>query len=60
MHGTEEKLGRWALLLTTRRCPRCSDTMRLVLLVPGKPGQDVRTFECTGCDNREEFVVDWD
>jgi hypothetical protein len=59
MHGTKDTLGRWTLLLTTRRCSKCSDTMQLTLLVPGKPGQDIRTFECISCDNSEDFVVDW-
>jgi hypothetical protein len=61
MHGTNGNgpLQFWTRLLITRRCEKCSQTMRLTLVAPGKPGQDIRTFECTGCDNKEDHVVDW-
>jgi hypothetical protein len=57
--GTKDFVHFWSQLLTARHCHRCSGTMRLALVMPGNPGQDTRTFECTNCDNAEDHVVDW-
>jgi hypothetical protein len=38
-------------------CSKCHKPMRLAFIEPSSPGFDVRTFECSACDNRECFSV---
>jgi hypothetical protein len=43
--------------LGTYNCSRCRTPMRLVCIEPGKPGFDLRTFECARCSAGETFLV---
>jgi hypothetical protein len=38
-------------------CSKCRRPMRLACIEPSSPGFDVRTFECSACDNRECYSV---
>jgi hypothetical protein len=32
--------------------------MKLARIEPAKPGYDLRTFECTECNNADQYVVE--
>jgi hypothetical protein len=38
-------------------CSGCGKPMRLACIEPGKPGFDVRTFECSKCNTGTTFLV---
>jgi hypothetical protein len=38
-------------------CSRCGKLMRLACIEPGKPGFDLRSFECAKCNAGEAFLV---
>jgi hypothetical protein len=39
------------------RCPKCTMQMYLAQIEPGRPGFDLRTFECPKCKHSESVVV---
>lgn len=39
------------------RCPTCHNRMNLAQIMPGRPGFDVRTFECGRCDHTHILTV---
>ena len=39
------------------RCPRCQNRMMFSFIMPGRPGYDVRTFECVKCDHIETRMI---
>jgi hypothetical protein len=36
--------------IATPCCPKCSEPMPLVRIMPGPPGFDLRKFQCSKCD----------
>jgi hypothetical protein len=38
-------------------CSGCGNPMRLACIEPGKPGFDLRSFECAKCNTGEAFLV---
>jgi len=38
-------------------CAGCGKPMRLASIEPGKPGFDLRSFECAKCNTGEAFLV---
>jgi hypothetical protein len=38
-------------------CPTCHTRMNLAQIMPGRPGFDVRTFECGRCDHTHILTV---
>jgi hypothetical protein len=39
------------------RCPTCHNRMNLAQVMPGRPGFDVRTFECGRCEHAHILTV---
>jgi hypothetical protein len=43
-----------------RPCPQCKGMMLLTCIEPGKPGFDLRSFECRDCPHVESDLVQID
>ena len=41
-------------------CTRCGAKMKLARIEPARPGYDLRTFECTKCNNADQFIVEYE
>jgi len=39
-------------------CTKCGAKMALARIEPAKPGYDLRTFECTSCNNADQYIVE--
>ena len=39
-------------------CTKCGAQMVLARIEPAKPGYDLRTFECTKCNNVDQYIVE--
>jgi hypothetical protein len=40
-------------------CTRCGAKMSLARIEPDRPGYDLRSFECTKCNNVDQYVVEY-
>ena len=40
-------------------CTKCGAKMALARIEPAKPGYDLRTFECTKCNNADQYIVEY-
>jgi hypothetical protein len=38
-------------------CPSCEMSMKLVLVEPNKPGQELRTYQCPACGTSKGFIL---
>jgi len=38
----------------------CGAKMTLARIEPDKPGYDLRTFECTKCNNADQYVIEYE
>jgi hypothetical protein len=45
-------------LLMEAACTKCSAKMTLARIEPAKPGYDLRAFECTKCNNVDQYIVE--
>ena len=41
-------------------CTKCCGKMTLARIEPAKPGYDLRTFECTKCNNADQYIVEYE
>jgi hypothetical protein len=41
-------------------CTKCGAKMTLARIEPDKPGYDLRTFECTKCNNVDQYIVEYE
>ena len=41
-------------------CTKCGAKMVLARVEPAKPGYDLRTFECTKCNNVDQYIVEYE
>jgi hypothetical protein len=41
-------------------CTKCAAKMVLARIEPAKPGYDLRTFECTKCNNVDQYIVEYE
>jgi hypothetical protein len=41
-------------------CTKCGAKMTLARIEPDKPGYDLRTFECTKCNNADQYIVEYE
>jgi hypothetical protein len=39
------------------RCPKCRARMKLARTSPGPTGFELRTFDCSKCDNVEQIAI---
>ena len=39
-------------------CTKCGAKMKLARIEPAKPGYDLRAFECTKCNNVDQYIVE--
>jgi hypothetical protein len=44
--------------LMEARCTKCGAKMTLARIEPAKPHYDLRTFECTKCNNVDQYIVE--
>jgi hypothetical protein len=42
-----------------RPCTRCGAAMALARIEPTQPGFDLRTFECTKCNNADQYIIEY-
>jgi len=42
-----------------RPCSKCGARMVLARIEPAQPGFDLRSFECTGCNNVDQYIVEY-
>ena len=40
-------------------CPECTAQMYLARIEPDKPGFDLRTFECSKCNNADQYIIEY-
>jgi hypothetical protein len=45
------------LAIQQLRCPKCRTRMKLVRIGPGPSGFELRTFDCSKCDNVEQIAI---
>ena len=41
-------------------CKKCGAKMTLARIEPDKPSYDLRTFECTKCNNVDQYIVEYE
>jgi hypothetical protein len=41
-------------------CTKCGAKMTLARIEPDKPGYDLRAFECTKCNNVDQYIVEYE
>ena len=41
-------------------CTKCGAKMTLARIEPDKPGYDLRSFECTKCNNVDQYIVEYE
>jgi hypothetical protein len=40
-------------------CTKCAAPMILARIEPAKPGFDLRTFECSKCNNADQYIIEY-
>ena len=40
-------------------CTKCGAAVHLARVEPAKPDFDLRTFECTSCNNVDQYIVEY-
>jgi hypothetical protein len=40
-------------------CTKCRAPMMLARIEPAKPGYDLRTFECSQCNNVDQYIIEF-
>ena len=40
-------------------CTKCGAPVMLARIEPAKPGFDLRTFECSSCNNVDQYIVEF-
>ena len=45
-------------ILMEAPCTKCGAKMKLARVEPAKPGYDLRAFECTKCNNVDQYIVE--
>jgi hypothetical protein len=40
-------------------CTKCGAQMILARIERAKPGSDLRTFECSRCNNADQYIVEY-
>ena len=40
-------------------CTKCGAKMKLARIEPDRPDYDLRTFECTKCNNVDQYIVEY-
>jgi hypothetical protein len=40
-------------------CTKCRAPMALARIEPAKPGFDLRTFECSACNNADQYIIEY-
>jgi hypothetical protein len=40
-------------------CTKCGAPMILARIEPAKPGFDLRTFECSKCNNADQYIIEY-
>jgi hypothetical protein len=40
-------------------CTKCGSEMMLARIEPAKPGFDLRTFECSECNNADQYIIEY-
>jgi hypothetical protein len=40
-------------------CTKCGAKMLLARIEPDRPGYDFRSFECTKCNNVDQYIVEY-
>ena len=40
-------------------CMKCGGRMRLARIEPARPGFDLRTFECSECNNADQYIIEF-
>ena len=40
-------------------CTKCRAPMVLARIEPAKPGFDLRTFECSSCNNADQYIIEY-
>ena len=40
-------------------CTKCGAVVHLARVEPAKPDFDLRTFECTSCNNVDQYIVEY-
>jgi hypothetical protein len=45
------------LAIQQLRCPKCRARMKLARTSPGPTGFELRTFDCSNCDNVEQIAI---
>ena len=40
-------------------CTKCGAPMILARIEPVKPGFDLRTFECSKCNNADQYIIEY-
>jgi hypothetical protein len=40
-------------------CTKCRAPMVLARIEPAKPGFDLRTFECSKCNNADQYIIEY-
>ena len=46
-------------LLMEAPCTKCGAKMSLARIEPDKLGYDLRTFECTKCNNVDQYIIEY-
>ena len=41
-------------------CTKCGAKMVLARIEPAEPGYDLRTFECTKCNNADQYILEYE
>jgi hypothetical protein len=42
-----------------RPCTKCEAPVALARIEPAKPGFDLRTFECSKCNNADQYIIEY-
>ena len=47
------------LELEPQPCTKCGAHVILARIEPAKPGFDLRTFECSKCNNADQYIIEY-
>jgi hypothetical protein len=45
--------------LEPQPCTKCGARVILARIEPARPGFDLRTFECSKCNNADQYIVEY-
>jgi hypothetical protein len=45
--------------LKPQPCTKCQAPVVLARIEPAKPGFDLRTFECSKCNNADQYIIEY-